>query len=236
MAERPPKVPNYRVKPPPTKESDTITASPSIAPPPDHPWANKFAEFCRVKRAVHRSAATESTSSMDGREFDQLDDDLLLTMFPENRHRVLSSNVMPEISEHNSNTICEADKKELDEADSSEYKVETEVLTGTGGTQIETSSPPEVTSSLDGEGAPTTDPKRVKRCVGLVCLSPRISTRDHNRIFEIIGCKDVLDQIQSLILEMSIRIAVRNVDGLLKLASLVPEVDRRQKYVQEIRK
>ncbi|XP_078151664.1 basic leucine zipper 19-like isoform X2 [Carex rostrata] len=149
MAERPPKAPLYHVKqPPPSKESDSEIAA----------WGGKFSEFCRVKRAAHRSAAIESTSSMDGPEFDRLDDDLFLTMFPDNQ----ASNVMPEVSEHNSNTICEADdKKELDEADSGEYKGEPEVLTN--GTEVEEMSPSEVTSSLDGEGAPSTDPKRVKR-------------------------------------------------------------------------
>lgn len=157
MAERPPKAPLYHVKqPPPTKELDSEIAASA--------WGGKFSEFCRVKRAAHRSAAIESTSSMDGPEFDRLDDDIFLTMFPENQTRLSSSNVMPEVSEHNSNTICEADdKKELDEADSGEYKGEPEMLTNR--TEVEDTSPSEVTSSLDGEGAPSTDPKRVKRWV-----------------------------------------------------------------------
>jgi hypothetical protein len=167
MAEWPPKVPNYPVKPPPTKDSDSKNASSSAALPPDPAWPNIFSEFSRVKRAAHRSSATETASSMDSPRFAGLDDDYLSAMFSENQGRVLPSNVMPELSEHNSNTICEADKKELDDANSGEYKVETEMQTDTDGTQNETPSPSEITSSVDSEGAPATDPKRVKRWVRL---------------------------------------------------------------------
>ncbi|KAJ3685130.1 hypothetical protein LUZ61_014294 [Rhynchospora tenuis] len=162
MAERPPKVPVFHLKATPTTELNPKTAVPLLALHPDPPpWANKFPDFCRVKRAARRGDAIESSLSMDGPEFDRLDEDFLLSMFPENRGQASATNTIPEISENNSNTLCEVEKKELEEEDSSEYKVETDVLTG--GTQIEASSPPEVTSPMDGEGAPTTDPKRVKR-------------------------------------------------------------------------
>ncbi|KAJ4787775.1 Basic-leucine zipper (bZIP) transcription factor family protein [Rhynchospora pubera] len=162
MAERPPKVPVFHLQATPTTELNPKNAIPLVAPPPDTPpWANKFSDFCRVKRAAHRGDAIESSLSMDDPEFDRLDEEFLLSMFPENRGQTSISNTIPEISENNSNNTCEVDKKELDEEDSSEYKLETDVLTG--GTQIEASSPPEVTSPMDNEGAPTTDPKRVKR-------------------------------------------------------------------------
>jgi hypothetical protein len=186
MAERPPKVPNYHVQPPPTKDSDSKTASSSGAPPPDPGWTKIFTEFSRVKRAANRSSATETALSMDSPGFGRLDDDYHYTMFHEYQAQVLPSNVMPELSEHNSNTICKADKKELDDADSGEYKVETEMLTDTGGTPNETPSPSQVTSSPDSEGAPATDPKRVKRWVGLVAC--RLGCHwYHNEMFETIG-------------------------------------------------